>query len=68
MALAMEWTSRLTTISLELVLPVLLGYWLDKRYATGALFLILGVLLGFITALMSLLRLAKQSGEGRSAD
>jgi ATP synthase protein I len=67
-ALALEWTSRITTISLELVLPALFGYWLDQRFGTRVLFLILGMMLGFVTALLSLLRLARPSGKDRPAD
>jgi ATP synthase protein I len=60
-SLAMEWTSRITTISLELVVPVLIGYWLDQRLGTRVLFLILGVMLGFATATLSLVRLARST-------
>lgn len=60
-ALAMEWTSRITSISLELVVPVLIGYWLDQRLGTRVLFLVLGVVLGFVTATLSLVQLAKSS-------
>lgn len=55
----MQWSSRITTISLELVAPVLLGYWLDRHWDTLPLFIIIGVILGFITATMSLMRLTK---------
>jgi F0F1-type ATP synthase assembly protein I len=58
-ALALEWTSRTTTISLELVVPILIGYWLDQRLRSLPLFLILGLILGFATATLSLLRLTK---------
>ena len=61
-ALAMEWTSRVTAISLEMVLPALIGYWLDQRLGTSVLFLVLGVMLGFVTALLSLLRLTRPPG------
>jgi F0F1-type ATP synthase assembly protein I len=61
-ALATEWSARITTISLELILPVLIGYWLDQRLGTRVLFLILGVILGFVTATFSLVRLTKPSG------
>jgi ATP synthase protein I len=59
LALAYEWSARITSISLELVLPVLGGYWLDQRWGTPPLLLIVGVVLGFVTATFSLLRLAK---------
>jgi ATP synthase protein I len=60
-ALAVEWTSRITTISLEMVIPTVLGYWLDQRWNTKFLCLVIGAILGFATAFTSLLRLAKSS-------
>lgn len=65
---AMEWTSRITTISLELVLPILGGYWLDHRLGTRVLFVIVGVILGFSASLWSLLRLVKPTGINRDPD
>jgi F0F1-type ATP synthase assembly protein I len=61
-ALAMEWTSRISAISGELVVPTLVGYWLDQRWNTEWLCLILGAILGFSTALLSLMRLTKPPG------
>jgi F0F1-type ATP synthase assembly protein I len=58
-ALAYQWSARITSISLELVVPVLAGYWLDQRWGTLPLVLIVGVILGFTTATLSLLRLTK---------
>ena len=58
-AIAMEWSSRITSISLELVVPVLIGHWLDRRLGTLPLCLIVGVILGFVTATLSLMRLAR---------
>ena len=42
MAVAMEWVSRITVVSLEMVLPGLAGQWLDQRWGTQFL-----ALLGF---------------------
>jgi F0F1-type ATP synthase assembly protein I len=59
-AVAMEWTSRLTTISLEMVLPAIGGYWLDRHLGWGKpVFLLLGALLGFAVSMMHLVRLAR---------
>ena len=60
--LAMVWSSRITAISLEVVIPALIGYWLDLRWGTLPLLIIVGAILGFVTATLSLLRLAKPSG------
>ena len=59
LALAYQWSARITAISLELLLPMLIGLWLDRRWGTLPLLVIVGVILGFITATLSLLRLAK---------
>ena len=58
-ALAAEWSSRITTISLEMVLPALAGYWLDQRLGTYVAFLVIGGILGFVLAVISLIRLAR---------
>jgi len=56
----MEWTSRLTTIALEMVLPGLLGYWADQKAGTGMLLLILGVTVGFAAGLWNLIKLTRK--------
>jgi ATP synthase protein I len=61
LALAYAWSARVTSISLELVVPVLIGYWLDQRWGTLPLLLIVGVILGLVTSTLSLLRLAKHA-------
>lgn len=67
-AVAMEWTSRTTTISLELLVPTCFGYWLDQRLGTKGLFVILGTILGFVTALVSLWHLQKPTGPHQPPD
>jgi F0F1-type ATP synthase assembly protein I len=58
-AAAYEWTARITSISLELIIPILAGFWLDQWLHLTPLFLIVGVILGFLTATLSLVRLTK---------
>ena len=55
----MEWVARITTVSLEMVLPGVIGYWIDLRLGTKVVFLILGVILGFVGGLRHLIKLAK---------
>jgi ATP synthase protein I len=59
LALGLEWSSRITTVALEMVVPSLIGYWIDLKLGTLPVFLILGTVLGFATGLMSLLRLVR---------
>jgi len=61
--MAVMWASQVTSVALELALPTLLGYWLDRQWDTGPLFLLLGVLFGlvaFAAGMRHLLRMATQ--------
>lgn len=64
MVLAMEWASRVITISLEMALPGLGGYWLDQRLGTGVLFVALGGLLGLGLGMWSLMKIALSPNKG----
>jgi ATP synthase protein I len=59
-AVALGWSSRITTISVQMLLPGMLGYWLDQRLKTRFIFLLLGILLGLASGLWSLIRLAQE--------
>jgi ATP synthase protein I len=58
MAMAMVWSSRVTTISLEMALPGVLGIWLDSRWGTSPILTVLGVIAGFSLGMLSLIKLA----------
>ncbi|MGD9721735.1 MAG: AtpZ/AtpI family protein [Pirellulales bacterium] len=59
MALAFEWAITITTISATMVLPGLLGYWLDQRLGTRVVFMLLGFAIGGVLAASALLRIAQ---------
>jgi F0F1-type ATP synthase assembly protein I len=65
MAVAMEWTSRVTTVSLEMVLPALLGHWADEWLNTKAVFLIAGAVLGLVTGMWHLIQMTRPAASGR---
>jgi hypothetical protein len=69
MAAAMVWVTRITTISLEMVLPAAGGYWLDQRMGTR-FGVVVGMLFGAIAGfyhLMSITRsLPGPSGSGQA--
>lgn len=62
MAQAIAWSSRITTVSLEMVLPGVAGYWIDQKLGTVMLFLVLGVIFGMVAGLIHLVRLAGAAG------
>ncbi|MEK6247173.1 MAG: AtpZ/AtpI family protein [Planctomycetales bacterium] len=72
MARAMSWVSRVTTVSVEMVVPCLAGRWLDKWAGTGALFTILGAAFGLSVGMWHLIQMTKDqttkdlSGDGNS--
>jgi F0F1-type ATP synthase assembly protein I len=69
MAIAFEWSATIMTISAEMVVPGLAGYWLDQQLGTRALFLLTGFAIGGTLAALALMRIAKKrgaSGSGRS--
>lgn len=59
MAQAMAWSSRITTISLEMVLPAVFGHWLDEWLGTWVVFITLGAIAGMTVGLMHLVQMTK---------
>lgn len=55
---AMQWVHRITSISLEMVLPAWLGHWLDQRWGTNPWLVSLGAVFGFTAAMVHLLKLS----------
>ena len=72
MARASEWATRIMTISMEMVLPGIAGYWLDQQLGTVALFMLVGFALGCTAAVLHLIKLSrvasKPTQQDRSAD
>ena len=52
-----------TSISLEMVVPGLIGLWVDRVVGTLPLFLILGVIFGMTAGMIHLVQFAKRVGE-----
>src|SRR5690606_3054081 len=66
-AVAMEAVSRITAIALTMVLPGILGQWLDKRWGTSFLTL-LGFALGLSVAVWQLVQMSKAKQDRRGVD
>ena len=65
LALAMEWTSRVTAVSLEMVLPCVLGYWVDRQLNTRMVFLVLGAVFGLVCGMWHLIRMTQSPAADR---
>ena len=67
-AKAIAKATEITTVAFMMVLPILLGYWLDTYLGTVPLFAILGLVLGMsmgIWQLISLVNRQSASLQGR---
>lgn len=58
-ALAYQWATRIMIVSLEMVLPGMLGHWLDNWLGTRVLFLLVGLALGCTAATVHLVQLTR---------
>ena len=62
MAKAVDIATRLITVSLCLVLPIIGGYYLDQRLGTVALFLVFGLLFGIAASGLQLIKMLAPGG------
>lgn len=64
-----SWRQALGTVGLALGIPwmigipALIGWWLDKRYATAPLWLIVGLVVGLVSTALDIYRLLKRFGQ-----
>jgi F0F1-type ATP synthase assembly protein I len=62
-AKAAAWVSRIITISIEMVVPGLLGYWLDSKLGTKFVFMLAGFVFGVTFGIKHLLKLTQQKNQ-----
>ena len=67
-AKAMSITSQITTIGLLAILPIVIGNWLDNWLGTKPLFILVGVVLGFVAAGFQLTRLVRKLEKDRKTN
>jgi ATP synthase protein I len=59
LSVGIAWASRITTLALELTIPVLVGVGLDRWWRTSPVGTISGAVMGFLLFMLHTLRLAK---------
>jgi F0F1-type ATP synthase assembly protein I len=67
LVVALRWVHQISAVSLEMVLPIALGYYLDQRWGTEPWLVIVGTLFGFLTAMVHLLQMTGVIGRPRSS-
>lgn len=58
-AKGMYWGSQASSAAMQFAIPPAIGYWVDLRYGTKPIGVIVGAILGFYNGLTSLFRLVK---------
>ena len=65
-AKAYQWATRIMVVSLEMVLPGLAGYWVDRWLGSLVLFTMLGFALGSWLGVVHLIRMTRADASRRS--
>lgn len=64
-----SWRQATATVGLALAIPsmlfvpALVGWWVDRKYGTSPLWLIVGLVIGFIATAFDVYRLLKRLGQ-----
>ncbi len=64
-----SWRQATGTVGLALAIPwmigvpAIIGWWVDKKYATAPLWLIVGLFLGLLTTALDIYKLMKKFGQ-----
>ena len=64
-----SWRQAMATVGLALAIPgmigvpALIGWWIDKRYGTGSLWLIVGLVAGLLSTAVNIVQLLRRFGQ-----
>ena len=59
LAIAHHWAARIITVALEMVIPGLLGYWLDQWLGLKGVFILAGFAAGLFLGMWHLLKMTR---------
>ncbi len=57
--IAYHWSSRVISVALEMVLPGLLGYWLDQKLGTRVVLTVAGFGFGLVLGIYHLVQMTR---------
>jgi F0F1-type ATP synthase assembly protein I len=66
LALGMEWATKISVIATEFVVPMVLGYFLDRAIGSSPLFMLVGSLCGFLLGTIHSIKLAVPGRDERT--
>lgn len=65
----MTWRQAMTTVGLALAIPwmigvpTLIGWWIDKKYATAPVWFIVGLVAGLVSTAVDIVKLMRRFGQ-----
>lgn len=59
-AVGLQWATRITSVSMMVVIPTGIGWWCDQRWGTSPWLLLTGVAVGLATGALSFLQIVKE--------
>jgi hypothetical protein len=65
-SLAYAWATRVMVIAAEMVVPGLVGVWIDQKIGSLVVFALAGFALGITVAIMHLVRMTKSNSDSNS--
>lgn len=63
MAKAYGWAGQIITVALEMVMPGMVGVWLDRRLGTIVVFTLVGFVGGLVLGMWHLLKMTSRKAE-----
>jgi len=64
-SLAYAWATRVMVIAAEMVVPGIVGVWIDRKLGTLLVFALAGFALGITLAIMHLVRMTKSDTDSK---
>ena len=68
LAIGWQWASRITNVSLTVIVPIALGWWGDRHWGIGPWLMIVGAVVGMAAGAMSLRQLVQDLERADGAD
>ena len=68
LAKAYQWSARIMVVALEMVLPGLVGLWIDRQIGSVFVFLLIGLALGCTGGIWHLIRMTNAGDQGKNSN
>ena len=64
LSMGVAWASRITTMGLSFALPLVAGYYADRRLGTKPALFLVGMVFGFAVGILQFMKIIRDSSRG----